>query len=243
MENANALTIGEEYVRVYGLQIKITGCTADRLGISWGVPTVAYPCYFEVAYCIFTATSAANGASMWAMDTQDPDVNAKIYNCLAYKTLGQDSVDGRFIRLSGTNFVYNCTGQGNFLDYQLVGGATSLYNCISQDSLSDGYSGAFSGDYNCSDRASDAPGANSVNSYEVTFVSETAGSEDFHLDSSSTSIIDVTSDQSGGLFSTDLSGVTRPQGAAWDIGANEYEPPASAVSPWRYGRHIFNSGW
>ncbi|MCH8094369.1 MAG: right-handed parallel beta-helix repeat-containing protein [Chloroflexi bacterium] len=56
------------------------------------------------------------------------------------------------------------------------------------------------------------------------FVSLTAGSEDFHLKTGSDAINVGTS--LSGSFTDDIDGDSRPQGTEWEIGADEYIPPA-----------------
>ena len=125
---------------------------------------------------------------------------------------------------NGTAYIYN-----NTLDscrYSIVGNDGTVYakNNIVQRTQ-DGFNGAnFHADsnYNISDVASDAPGANSKNSTSVSFVS--AANKNFLLQANDTAAKDagtntVTSDISA--TSTDILGTARPQGAAFDIGAHE----------------------
>lgn len=225
--DANALALNEEFVRVYGLQINITGMTADRIGILINSVGTSY---MILAYNILTGASVANGAALTAIAVLDSDVTVDIYNCIVHDGESQDNVDGisyYVLNATAAKF-YNCTAFHGYQHFRRAGGNAYAYNCLSQNpGLSTGdWVGTWAGgDYNCAyNNDADTPGANSVKNYNATFVSETAPL-DLHLAAASTSIIDVTTDQSSGLFADDIDYVTRS--GAWDIGADEYVAPAS----------------
>lgn len=227
VSDAGALVIFEDYVRVYGLQVASTGCTADRNVIA--LSSIGANNSIIIGNCILYGTSSANGAAPTGIYNTDADVVLKVFNMIAYNMKSQDAADGYGIRFANgvTVDIYNCTAFGCYRSYTQAAGTATAYNCISQDASNDGWTGTWSGDYNRSDRASDAPGANSINDTDdVLFVSTTAPNENFHLDPSevsnpnATSVINYTSDQSSGLFSDDIDYVTRT--GSWDIGADEY---------------------
>jgi hypothetical protein len=123
------------------------------------------------------------------------------------------------------NTFYNCNmAFGTF--YETLG--TILINNIVQN-CTEGFSSPNNAlsDYNISDLALDAPGANSKNSATVIFVN--AASENFHLSSSDTTARGAGTDLSGDLnlpFNDDIDGQIRV--GLWDIGADQ-----SAIASYR----------
>lgn len=221
VSDARAMLISEDYVRIYGLQIKSSSVTADRnlIELSVGAANAIY-----IGYCIFTGSSSADGAGITAINMTDADGIYTIFNCIGHNIASQDSADGSFITAAGgTVNVYNCTGFKNYRDYYRTVATASSYNCISQDTLSaaNSWVGTWSGDYNVCTTGDDPPGSNPADqTVDVTFVSET-GTLDLHLAAADSSgVKDATSDQSSGLFADDIDYVTRT--GSWDIGADEY---------------------
>ena len=123
----------------------------------------------------------------------------------------------------GSVYIYNNTV--NATELGIIGNASATVrakNNISNGS-SDNYFSSFhvSSDYNISNLAGDAPGANSLNSTTVNFAD--AGAGDFRLLPGSPGIdqgVDLSADPNY-PFNTDIIGTVRPQGSAWDIGAFE----------------------
>jgi hypothetical protein len=98
----------------------------------------------------------------------------------------------------------------------------------------DGFSGTFgaASNYNLSNLASDAPGANSRNSQTVTFVDE--GNDDFHLSINDTAAINFGTDLSADAnlaFTDDIDPEGGTRVAPWDIGADEIIDPISIEGP------------
>ena len=215
--NAAVCTINEEFVRIYGLQISVQSATS--LLPIFGGDTLDYDNSIIVGDCIISGTSAGASGAGVGFYFSDYDVNLTVYNTLCHGLTNTAGTDGRFVRAIGRTHLYNCTGVANAYDYWFTDGTAVATNCVSQDSVNDGFHASFTGDYNCSDISSDAPGSNSVNGYEIPFVSETAGSQDFHLSISATSVIGAGIDSPTSLYSTDIDGQTRSD---WDIGADEY---------------------
>lgn len=123
----------------------------------------------------------------------------------------------------GSVYIYNNTV--NATELGIIGNASATVrakNNISNGS-SDNYFSSFhvSSDYNISNLAGDAPGANSLNSTTVNFAD--ASAKDFRLLPGSPGIdqgVNLSADPNY-PFNTAIDGTLRPQGGAWDIGAFE----------------------
>ena len=141
-------------------------------------------------------------------------------------------VNNTFIDIDVNNgFTFNLCYGGGFDDT----GAVIKNNIIVQtwDDAPYGDDGRVDGDYNLVSKLSGGsylplPGwseAHGVSGGDPKFVSyagdDTSGANDFHLLADSAAV-DQGTDLSALGFSTDYDGVTRPQGAGWDIGAYEY---------------------
>jgi hypothetical protein len=116
------------------------------------------------------------------------------------------------------NTVYNCT-----TGIALGGTNASYHNNNIVMGCTTCFSGTYAGsDYNMSSDAT-APGAHSLinKTSSNQFVSLTSGAEDLQLKAGADAI-NAGTDLSALGFSTDIIGTSRPQGAAWDIGASEY---------------------
>lgn len=154
----------------------------------------------------------------------------KISNCIFYNFdgSGANTGAGRHEALlvdAGTAYVYNCTDYGSNYSYVRAGGTYVVKNSVSYLSDSDGFGGIFdaASDYNLSDRAADAPGANSKNSATVSFLN--TGSLNFHLNSGDTGAGNSGTDLSADAnlpVTTDIDRGARPTGAnTVDMGADE----------------------
>lgn len=156
--------------------------------------------------------------------------NIIVYNCLIYKSGTNSTAEqyGIYHAVGGFNtqlYVVNCTIYG-FTNgiYRNNGNTIIAINTICNN-CTDGFNGTWNAasDYNASDIASDAPGAHSRNgtSGDVTFVSVTASSEDFHLASADVNAKGYGIVQTGII--TDIDGDSRGSvGAACDIGVDEF---------------------
>lgn len=224
--NNNAVTISEEYVRIYGLCVKITVSSATYAGyIVQSIP--AGGSGIVIGYSIATASLSSTGAG-YGYYCADGDATVSVFNSVSYGFLNGTTSCRGYIINGGTFNVYNCLSFGDYVSYRNLSGTMNVYNSIAQGWSSDGFNGTIGGDYNVSEGADDPPGSNPADqTVNVVFVSESAP-YDFHLSASDTSgVKDATSDQSGGLFADDIDYVTRS--GSWDIGADEYVAAATSA--------------
>lgn len=217
------LTIGEEYVRVYGLQCLMTLSGASDKGAIQATTVAAGGSDIIVGYCIVNGAISSTRYG-YGFLCYDADATMRIFNSISYGFLNGTYACRGVQCGNGTLTCYNMTLFGNYVGFREAAGTLSTSNCIAQDT--DGWSGTIDGDYNCSGNG-DAPGANSLaGSVNVVFVNESAGTEDFHLDATDASgVKDATSDLSSGLFADDIDYVTRA--GSWCIGADEYVAAAT----------------
>ena len=213
--------IYNEETQIYGLQFSI-----DDTAVSGGDCCVIYPRVYSGEQSFFLSESILKRADTGTSAVHGIQHNqgngiVTVRNCIAYD-FGPTGTWSRTFALenAGTFNAYNCTIQNSKRGFYQTNGTFVVKNCIAQD-CGDGFEGTFdnASDYNSSDIADDAPGANSQTG-SVVFVNE-AG-DDFHLDSTDTVAINNGVDLNA-VFTVDIDNVTRPTGAGtWDIGADEY---------------------
>lgn len=171
------------------------------------------------------------------------DFNGRIFvrNCIFYDFDGSGNNSGAGSHAAihygssaastGSVYINNCTDYGSnyFIKYDEPQGFLTVKNSLSQNGdnttaffTAGGASFAAASNYNLSDKASDAPGANSKNSTSVTFVN--AAGKDFHLNSGDTGAGNSGTDLASDYLpvTTDIDRAARPTGSATvDIGADE----------------------
>jgi hypothetical protein len=151
----------------------------------------------------------------------------RIWNCIANNFYGDASCNGFGVTIENyANLVeiYNCTAFHCYRGFATNSAYVKAINCLANGCY-DGFVGTFdaNSNYNASDIASDAPGANSRNGTNgnAVFVNEATYHFDLHLDSTDVNAHDQGTDNpSGGYYSTDIDGIARA--SPWDIGADEY---------------------
>jgi len=208
-----ALYILEPFVKIEGLQIKITGTYESTHAIYTGEVTGAV---IEISKNIIRSTVSN---LCYGIRNYNTNGTIKVWNNIIYDFDTTNSVGIKQYTNYAyiyANTVYNCeTG----IQQQVA--TVVVKNNIVQN-CTDGFSGSFDSvsDYNISDISGDAPGANSK-TCTVSFVDEV--NDDFHLASNDTcakdSGVDLSSDPNL-AFSDDIDGETRS--GTWDIGADEY---------------------
>lgn len=175
--------------------------------------------------------------------TAGTDFNGKIFarNCIFYKFdgSGNNSGAGRHSAIyyvssaasAGHIYINNCTDYNSnyFIDHEEPQGFVTVKNSLSQTGdnttaffLAGGAAFTAASNYNLSDKAADAPGANSKNSTSVTFVSTAANN--YHLDAGDTGAGNSGQDLASDYLpvTTDIDRAARPTGSSTvDIGADE----------------------
>lgn len=148
--------------------------------------------------------------------------NVKIVNTVFYDHTSTSL--GSVIRNNGgTVYCYNVTIDEGQYCYLNISGSFTVINCIAQAN-NNAFTGTFTAgsDYNISNLAGAAPGANSLNNTTVNFADASAG--DFRLLAGSPGIDAGTPDTTGlGLPTTDIAGNSRISNDRIDVGAFEYQ--------------------
>ncbi|OGS21981.1 MAG: hypothetical protein A2252_00365 [Elusimicrobia bacterium RIFOXYA2_FULL_39_19] len=234
----DSLYIGESNVRINGLQINFTKNDIDGgNGIDvYGDETSAED--IRISNCIIKGPgnfTTSNKRGIFGSKTAATGQNSivRIWNNLIYDMNGTGtSYFGMYIRdADRKRYLYNNTAVNCGYGYYSDEASAIAKNNIAQD-CTDGFGASFDGasDYNISDVASDAPGANSKNGVTVTFENKTG--KDFHIAVGDTQAQDAGVDLSADVylsFNTDIDGTSRS--GTWDIGADEYSAGGGDVTP------------
>lgn len=205
---ANAIYIKENYVRIDGLQIKLTLSAATYMGIL--VNTFTGSNEIRISNNIIQGVFSGTATTCRGIRINTADAVVKIWNNILYDWL-RDSVFFAAIQISTcttadlyNNTVYNCD-----YGYLRNGGTVTATNCGAAD---------------CAHPFTGAISQTTCSSSTPTFEDE--GGDDFHLASSDTTWKDQgTSGQPYG--DPDIDGDTR--GATWDIGADEVVAGAAVL--------------
>lgn len=224
-DGAARLQIGESFVNVIGIQIRITSAATRSLFINGagvnGTINISN-CYLESSgsgsshildvYSIAATTVNVyntisvnvTGSGRYAFYVNDADATVNLYNCTGINKYN-NSTSRTFMVDAGTMNLANCLGVASGTSpafYKAAAATVSASYCASDDATADDWGGS----------------GNRINQ-AFTFVDE--ANNDFHLASDDGGARDFgVSDPGSGLYSDDIDGVTRT--GTWDIGADEY---------------------
>ncbi|MCG2690894.1 hypothetical protein L6249_02390 [Candidatus Parcubacteria bacterium] len=228
ISGAQALYVQEDYVRIDGLQVKLTLSSVSLKNTIWLNPGVSNVTDIRVSNCIIrgalsgTSDNSAGIITWYASGTSTNTV--KIWNNIIYdfKNGGYGDLHGIRVRLANY-YIYNNTIINCYNGIYIESGTSVAKNNISYGN-SDNYNGTFTASTNnlSGPTQTDAPGTNPVNAAKVIFIDE--ANDDFHLAPNDYSAINAGTNLSADsylAFSDDIDGETRPISTGWDIGADE----------------------
>ena len=229
--NNTALTISDDYVRVYGLQIQHAAGGATNHGVL--ISNISTGANVEVTHNIIKGTDGLGTGII----QNDDNTGAFIINNIVYGT----STGVHIIANSTVNsYVYNNTVYATASTAYNLNNGVSVKNNLCYVSAGSCFSG--SGTYTTASNniASDssAQGTGSLNgqtSGQIAFTSTSIGSEDLHITSASVANGAGTNLSADGNypFTNDIDTVAR--GTVWDVGADEVldttNPTASITAP------------
>ncbi len=234
VSEAIAIAVQEDYVRVDGLQCQVTTTSVLKHGIMISGQTNVNNLIWISNNIFKGVISGGNGTDchgIYVYESNSAGSVVKVWNCIAYNwfnsTYPDNTSNHGFNNTYGLTTFYNCTAYKCGMGF--VKGSTystTAINCLSINNAVRAayidFSGTITQSYNISsDTTSDGTGSiDSQGLTDVDFVNTTAGSEDFHLQSTSTAIGVGTDNPGSGLYSDDIDGVART--STWDIGADEY---------------------
>ncbi len=229
VSNDTPFFLYENYIYIEGLQIRQTNMTSGYLpAISFELSATVH---HAIAYCILRGDPATAAPRNHGIYVTHGGGTARIWNNVVYDFQGPNARGIYCEDNSYTNYVYNNTIVDCTEGLDSNSRTAFTFNNVAQG-CGAGFPGIYSyaSDYNLSDLAGDAPGANSKNSTTVSFVN--AGADDFHLAAGDIGARDSGTDLSGDPnlpFSDDIDGDARPYNGIWDMGADEYVAAATST--------------
>lgn len=227
-----AITINEDFVRVFGLQIYHSNTAVDnRHGID--ISGTSTSAVIHIGYNILRGNNNGGWYDSGVNTTSTATGTVYIYNNIIYDwgRSGSAAYAGICINaFSPTTldaYIYNNTIQNCHYGISRLDADIIAVNNLFSASVTADASGTFAAgtDYNATSRASIGytvtGGGNTHDRLSQTFTFVDGTNKDFHLQSSDAGAKDYgVSDPGSGLFSDDIDGATRT--GSWDIGADEY---------------------
>lgn len=203
--DASSLLISENFVRVIGLQAKVSSASStSRQAFSVSAIDAGGSGILFAGCLAWGDVSENSGTNTAGFRISDGDATTAIRNCIAWDWVGSGGTTGAgFVCAGAVLTLTNCTAYGCRIGYNRATGTCAARNCGSAAHTSGGFSGTISQTTN--------------SSTTPTFVD--AANDDFHLASGDTTWRDAGTDYSA-TFTDDVDGATRA--GSWDIGADEY---------------------
>lgn len=223
------LLINDDWVRVTGLQIKVSSTTGDgRNGIS--ITTVGTASFYLSGNFIHCARTS--GTNVRGINIADSTATVYAWNNIVYGT-GTPTVGIRYYNQSAS-YGYNNTivGFTNGMEAPTTGTVQVINNLFSGNTNASTGAGAFAAGsgYNATNLATlnyTVTGGSTGDRLDQTFSFE--GAADFHLTANDAGARNYGLTNPGsGLFTDDIDGTTRS--APWDIGADEVPGDADALA-------------
>ena len=222
--DVDCITNYESYVRIDGLQIKLTTSTeqyAVWMKCSSGNSDIRIS--NNIIRGVVSGGSYVTGINFW---NSASGTVGKIWNNIIYGFKGDSTRVGiSDWEADATLYIYNNTISDCYKGiYRYAGTLTAVNNAVFNNV--DDFDGTFSTcDYNASDDGDGtnsvdiSPGASESDDWNDAFVDYANG--DFHIKDTDSVLYNAgTNDPGSGLFSDDIDGDTRDDN--WDIGADEY---------------------
>jgi len=213
-----AIMIRESFVNIDGMQIRVIN---QNSGDIRGVQSQSNASYLRISNNIVWGT-VSNGDASGIIIGDAANASNYVWNNIVYGFNRPSSNSHGIVAGggSGSVYIYNNTVIDSNTCYTGDDAREAWFNNVAQN-CANGYSGwSGIGNYNLSDLAGDAPGANSKNLTTVSFVDAT--NKDFHLAPTDTAALDAGTStpatDSNLSFTDDIDGNYRRQ---WDIGADE----------------------
>ena len=230
------VTVNDQYVEIQDVQFYASGTgsgTYQTIHAAEGAGGLS----LKVTNCLMRGEAHAGGGNGGGIYFRPDVANVRgtFANNVIYGFSGTDTIG---LRLDGSGYndgeiiiAYNNTVHGSPVGMSTHGGGASdaqyiknnVINSCSTACYQLNSAGAHATDTTATNLSEDTSSPNNTwDSLAVTFVSETGGSEDLHLNASDTAAKDQGTDLSGDAqyaLSIDVDGATRT--GTWDIGADE----------------------
>jgi hypothetical protein len=231
MNENTAITSLANYLRIEGLQFKVTSTTASALRAGILLYLIGSN-DIKISSSIFQGNFSGSASNSFAVWGSSSNIVLSFWNNIAYNWSNGSNLMVALYGYYSKVYAYNNTFNNNYWNTDVITGTWYLKNNIAQNCVNGCYDASdASSDYNISSDNT-APGTHSKKTATVSFIDTANG--DFHLSPS-----DTVAKNAGAVlsadpylaFNTDIDGDTRPQETGkWDIGADEINS-ASAGTP------------
>lgn len=216
---SQVMWVYEDYINLEGLQLQTTASSATKYGIR---DLAGATGILNISQCIVRGVLSGSVVLRAIYCGASHTVN--IWNSIVYNADNSSSVG--ITAVGGTINIYNNTVANCVTGIFEDGGTTTTINCTVAECTDD-----FSGTVNADSCASDDVEGSNHQVLSATRSDDFTdfGSDDYSIASGSVQENNGASDPGSGLFSDDIIGTARPQGASWDIGAFELVAAAAGI--------------